>query len=156
MTDSAGFATPEADEEDLGEDLGDLLLEVVPDDKRGTGIIGRRISRHFSITAFLALILSSCGLLPQRDGLIECDYRGYGNPPVVYRYYRNSKILTMINQGEHVINRKFSVEEVDKKVLWRQSEYASNSLNLETMELKEHTTYSFEGPRTTSVMCTWK
>ena len=155
MTDSAGFATPEADEEDLGEDLGDLLLEVVPDDKRGTGIIGR-ISRHFSITAFLALILSSCGLLPQRDGLFECDYSGYGNPPVVYRYYRNSKILAMINQGEHIINRKFSVEEVEKKVLWRQNEIASNSLDLETMELKEHTTYSFEGPRTTSVMCKWK
>lgn len=62
----------------------------------------------------------------------------------------------MINQGEHVINRKFSVEEVDKKVLWRQNEYESNSLNLETMELKEHTTYSFGGPSTTSVMCAWK
>ena len=151
MTDSATFPTPEADDEDME----DSLLEVLPGNKRGTGIIGRRISRHFSITAFLALILSSCGLLPQRDGLFECDYSGYGNPPVVYRYYRNSKILAMINQGENVINSKFSVEEVDDKVLWRDGDYVSYSLNLQTMELKQRT-YFMNKPETTSVMCTWK
>ena len=153
MTDSQ-IQEPDTDE-DQEVDLGDLLLEVLPGDKRGTGIIGRRISRHFSITAFLALILSSCGLLPQRDGLFECDYSGYGNPPVVYRYYRNSKILAMINQGENVINSKFSVEEVDDKVLWRDGDYVSYSLNLQTMELKQRT-YFMNKPETTSVMCTWK
>jgi hypothetical protein len=152
VTDLTTFTTPDASDEDLW----DLLLEIPHCDKRGAGIIGRRFSRHFSITAFLALILSSCGLLARRDGLFECDYSRYGNPPVVYRYYRNSKILAMINQGEHVINRKFSVEEVGEKVLWRQDAYASNSLNLETMELKEHIESSFGGPQTTSIMCKWK
>ena len=154
MTDSAIFTTSEADDEDME----DPLLEVLPGDKRGAGIIGRRISRQFSITAFLALILSSCGLLARRDGLFECDYSGYGNRaslPVVYRYYRNSKILAMINQGENVINSKFSVEEVDDRVLWRDGDYVSYSLNLQTMELKQRT-YFMGKPETTSVMCTWK
>ena len=154
VTDSATFATPEADDKEME----DALLEVLPVDKRGAGIIGRRMSRHFSITVFLALILSSCGLLARQDGLFECDYSGTGNrasAPVVYRYYRNSKILAMINQGEHVINRKFSVEEVDKKVLWRQGEYVSYSLNLQTMELKQRT-YFFDKPEEISVMCAWK
>ena len=38
MTDSATFTTPEADEEDLGEDLGDLLLEVLSPEGKGQGL----------------------------------------------------------------------------------------------------------------------
>lgn len=155
MTNSATFITPDARNEETGEDLGDLLFEVPPGDKRGACTIGQRISRHFSITTFLALILSSCGLLERRDGLFECDYSGYGNPPVVYRYYRNSKILAMINQGERVINNKYSVEEVDEKVLWKQGESVSVSLNLQTMELKE-TAFIWDKPQTTRAMCSWK
>ena len=115
-------------------------------------------SIHIASTVILAVILSGCGLLERRDGLFECDYSGYGNrvsAPVVYRYYRSSKILAMINQGEVVINSKFSVEEVDEKVLWKQGEYVSYSLNLQTMELKQRT-YFFSKPETISVVCTWK
>jgi len=32
VTDSATFTTPEAEDEGTGEDLGDLLLEVLPGD----------------------------------------------------------------------------------------------------------------------------
>jgi hypothetical protein len=32
VTDSATFTTPEADDEETGEDLGGLLLEVLPGD----------------------------------------------------------------------------------------------------------------------------
>ena len=42
MTDSATFATPEADEEETGEDLGDLLLEVLPGDGTTIGNMSAR------------------------------------------------------------------------------------------------------------------
>ena len=42
MTDSATFATPEADDEDTGEDLGDLLLEVLPGDGTTIGNMSAR------------------------------------------------------------------------------------------------------------------
>jgi len=150
VTDSATFTTPEVGDEGTGEDLGGL-----DDHNSATGMIGLKQSIHIASIALLAVILSGCGLLERRDGLFECDYSGYGNPPVVYRYYRNSKILAMINQGEHVINRKYSVEEVGEKVLWKESESVSVSLNLKTMELKE-TNFYWDKPRTTSAMCTWK
>jgi len=38
VTDSATFATPEADDEETGEDLGDLLLEVLPGDGSTMGV----------------------------------------------------------------------------------------------------------------------
>ena len=114
-------------------------------------MINLKQSIHIASTAILTILLSGCGLLARRDGLFECDYSGYGNPPVAYRYYRNSKILAMINQGEHVINRKYSVEEVDEKVLWKDDESISSSLNLRTMELK-NTNFFWDKPRTTSAM----
>ena len=123
-----------------------------------TSMIDLNQSIHIASTAILAVLLSGCGLLERRDGLFECDYSGTGNrasAPVVYRYYRNSKILAMINQGEVVINSKFSVEEVDEKVLWKQGEYVSYSLNLQTMELKQRT-YFFDKSETISVVCAWK
>lgn len=112
-------------------------------------------SIHIASTAILAVILSACGLLERRDGLFECEYIGFSSPSIVYRYYRNSKILAMINQGERVINGKYSVEEVDEKVLWKQGEYVSVSLNLRTMELKE-TAFIWDKPHITTAMCTWK
>jgi type I restriction enzyme M protein len=42
VTDSATFATPEADEEETGEDLGDLLLEVLPGDGTTIGNLSAR------------------------------------------------------------------------------------------------------------------
>ena len=42
MTDSATFTTPEADDEDTGEDLGDLLLEVLPSDGSTIGNLSAR------------------------------------------------------------------------------------------------------------------
>jgi len=112
-------------------------------------------SIRIASTAILAVLLSGCGLLERRDGLFECDYSGYSNPPVVYRYYRSSKILAMINQGERVINSKYSVEEVDEKVLWKQGDSVSVSLNLRTMELRE-TAFIWDKPHITTAMCTWK
>jgi len=150
VNDSVTDNTPDADEEETGEDLGGRVAL-----HRATDIVDSKQSMNFVVTALLAAIVSSCELFPQRDGLFECDYSGYGNPPVVYRYYRNSKILAMINQGENVINSKFSVEEVDDKVLWKQGEYISSSLNLQTMELKQRT-YLWDKSHTTSAMCTWK
>jgi len=154
VTDSATFTTPEADDEDME----DPQLEVLPADKRGAGVIGRRISRHFSISIFFALILSSCGLIERRDGLFECDYSKYGNAPVVYRYYYDSKILSEINQGEHVINKKHSAEEVDGKVLWRVGEYISYSLDRDTMYLKQTLQGSIASSLngTSRVKCKWK
>ena len=112
-------------------------------------------SNHIASTAILAVILSGCGLLERRDGLFECDYSGYKNPPVVYRYYRNSKILSMINQGEHVIMEKYSVEQVDGKILWKQGEYTSNTLDLETMVFEQQIPFLGK-PHTTRVQCKWK
>jgi len=37
VTDSATFTVPENEDEDLGEDLGDLLLEVLPGDSSTIG-----------------------------------------------------------------------------------------------------------------------
>ena len=42
MTDSATFTTPEADDEGTGEDLGDLLLEVLPSDGSTIGNLSAR------------------------------------------------------------------------------------------------------------------
>ncbi|MCT0227293.1 hypothetical protein KQ300_03665 [Synechococcus sp. CS-1331] len=42
MTDSATFTTPEADEEETGEDLGDLLLEVLTGDGSTIGNLSAR------------------------------------------------------------------------------------------------------------------
>ena len=42
MTDSATFSTPEADDEEAGEDLGDLLLEVLPGDGTTIGNMSAR------------------------------------------------------------------------------------------------------------------
>lgn len=42
MTDSATLATPEADDEETGEDLGDLLLEVLPGDGTTIGSLPAR------------------------------------------------------------------------------------------------------------------
>ena len=42
MTDSATFTTPEADDEETGEDLGDLLLEVLPGDGTTIGNLSAR------------------------------------------------------------------------------------------------------------------
>ena len=42
MTDSATFTTPENEDEDLGEDLGDLLLEVLPPDGSTIGNLSAR------------------------------------------------------------------------------------------------------------------
>ena len=96
-------------------------------------MVDSRQSIHFSVTALLGVILSSCGLLARRDGLFECNF----NTPVVYRYYYDSKILSMISQGDTVINRKYSVEEVDDRVLWRDGEFISYSLDKKAMYLKE-------------------
>jgi len=38
VTDSATFTTTEASDEETGEDLGDLLLEVIPDDGTTTDV----------------------------------------------------------------------------------------------------------------------
>ena len=42
MTDSATFATPEEDGEETGEDLGNLLLEVLPGDGSTIGNLSAR------------------------------------------------------------------------------------------------------------------
>ena len=42
MTDSATFTTPEAEDEGTGEDLGDLLLEVLPGDGSTIGNLSAR------------------------------------------------------------------------------------------------------------------
>ena len=42
MTDSAFFTKPEEDVEDLGEDLGDVLLEVLPPDGSTIGNLTAR------------------------------------------------------------------------------------------------------------------
>jgi len=42
VTDSATFTTPEADDEEKGEDLGDLLLEVLPSDGSTIGNLSAR------------------------------------------------------------------------------------------------------------------
>ena len=42
MNDSVTFSTPEADEEESGEDLGDLLLEVLPGDGTTIGNMSAR------------------------------------------------------------------------------------------------------------------
>ena len=42
MTDSAIFTTPEAGDEETGEDLGDLLLEVLPGDGTTIGNLSAR------------------------------------------------------------------------------------------------------------------
>ena len=42
MTDSATFTTPEAEDEETGEDLGDLLLEVLPPDGSTIGHMSAR------------------------------------------------------------------------------------------------------------------
>ena len=42
MTDSATFATSESDDEETGEDLGDLLLEVLPGDGTTIGNMSAR------------------------------------------------------------------------------------------------------------------
>ena len=118
-------------------------------------MINLKKSIHIVSRAFLAVLLSGCGLLARRDGLFECKYIGFSSPPIVYRYYRNSKILAIINQGERVINSKYSVEEVDEKVLWKQGDSVSVSLNLRTMELKE-TAFIWDKSHVTSAMCTWK
>jgi hypothetical protein len=121
-------------------------------------MVESRQSIHFSVTALLAVIVSGCSLLGRRDGLFECDYSKYGNPPVVYRYYYDSKILSMISQGDTVINRKYSVEEVDDRVLWQDGEFISYSLDKKAMYLKE----TFQGSiisslnGTSRVKCKWK
>jgi hypothetical protein len=121
-------------------------------------MVDPRQSKPFAVTALLAAVLSSCGLLGRRDGLFECDYSKYGNPPVVYRYYYDSKILSMISQGDTVINRKYSVEEVDDRVLWRDGEFISYSLDKKAMYLKE----TFQGSSISSLngssrlKCKWK
>ena len=121
-------------------------------------MVDTRQSKPFAVSALLAAVLSSCGLLGRRDGLFECDYSKYGNPPVVYRYYYDSKILSEINQGEHVINKKYSVEEVDGKVLWRVGDYISYSLDKETMYLKQTLQGSIISSLngTSRAKCKWK
>jgi len=42
VTDSATFTIPENEDEDLGEDLGDLLLEVLPPDGSTIGNLPAR------------------------------------------------------------------------------------------------------------------
>ena len=42
MTNSSTFTTPEAGDEDTGEDLGDLLLEVLPGDGSTIGNLSAR------------------------------------------------------------------------------------------------------------------
>jgi len=42
VTDSATFTTPEADDEDTGKDLADLLLEVLPGDGTTIGNLSAR------------------------------------------------------------------------------------------------------------------
>jgi len=61
VTDSATFATPEADEdEETGEDLGDLLLEVLPSDGSTIGnlsareALGRAAERQISEEGYKA------------------------------------------------------------------------------------------------------
>jgi hypothetical protein len=117
-------------------------------------MVDSRQSIHFSITALLAVILSGCDLLARRDGLFEC--RLYA--PVVYRYYYDSKILSKISQGDTVINRKFSVEEVDDRVLWRDGEFISYSLDKKAMYLKEtYQGYPFSSlNRSRRFKCKWK
>ena len=61
MTDSATFTTPEADDEGTGEDLGDLLLEVLPSDGSTIGnlsareALGRAAERQISEEEYSAV-----------------------------------------------------------------------------------------------------
>ena len=72
MTDSATFTTPEADDEDAGEDLGDLLLEVLPGDGSTMGnllaleALSRAAERQVSDEEYTAVKERLVGLGPNR------------------------------------------------------------------------------------------
>ena len=61
MTDSATFTTTEASNEETGEDLGDLLLEVLPPDRSTMGnlsareALGRAVGRQLSEEEYAAV-----------------------------------------------------------------------------------------------------
>jgi len=63
VTDSATFTIPENEDEDLGEDLGDLLLEVLPPDGSKIGnlsareALSRAVTRQTSIMYNLTILL---------------------------------------------------------------------------------------------------
>lgn len=87
--------------------------------------------------AAIGLLLAAIAGCSRQDGLFQCDYSTFKNPPVNFRYDRSKKQITLINQGNFVVNKKYAAEEIGDKVMWGDSEYSSNILDRKTMILED-------------------